>query len=155
MENAPETNIILIKKNLARLLTTSLIETSVRPDHYKNGRLMSRRLASPGVNVICLPSCTLDMHINGIIAYDLACHPNLEQIKRMLTQAFKKFPHLKGLIMHSDQGRQYQHPYYREALKTHGITQSMSREGDCYDNCIMEIFFGRMKNEIYYGYEKQ
>ena len=35
-----------------------------------------------------------------------------------------------------------------------GIIQSMSRKGNCYDNCIMEAFFGRMRNEMYYGYEK-
>ena len=34
------------------------------------------------------------------------------------------------------------------------IIQSMPRKGNCYDNCIMETFFGRLKNEIYYGYEK-
>ena len=95
------------------------------------------------------------MHTNEIIAYDLAQRSNLEQIKRMLTHAFRKCHELKGLIMHSDQGWQYQHRYYRETLKAHGITQSMSRKGNCYDNCIMETFFGRMKNEMYYGCEKQ
>ena len=34
------------------------------------------------------------------------------------------------------------------------VSQSMSRKGNYYDNCIMETFFGRMKNEMYYGYEK-
>ena len=46
------------------------------------------------------------------------------------------------------------HAYYRNALQEHGIIQSMSRKGNCYDNCIMETFFGRLKNEMYYGYEK-
>ena len=45
--------------------------------------------------------------------------------------------------MHSDQGWQYQHPYYTNTLKEHGIIQSMSRKGNCYDNCIIETFFGR------------
>lgn len=103
----------------------------------------------------CYLSPILDMHTNEIIAYDLAQRSNLEQIKRMLTHAFRKCHELKGLIMHSDQGWQYQHRYYRETLKAHGITQSMSRKGNCYDNCIMETFFGRMKNEMYYGCEKQ
>ena len=40
------------------------------------------------------------------------------------------------------------------SLKKHGIIQSMSRKGNCYDNSIMEIFFGRMKTEMYYGCEK-
>ena len=39
-------------------------------------------------------------------------------------------------------------------LQKHGIIQSMSRKGNCYDNCIMETFFGRLKNEMFYGLEK-
>ena len=49
--------------------------------------------------------------------FDLSLHPNLGQIERMLERAFSKFPKTEGLIMHSDQGRQYQHFYYRSELK--------------------------------------
>ena len=48
----------------------------------------------------------------------------------------------------------YQHAFYRNELQKHGIIQSMSRKGNCYDNCIMETFFGRLKNEMFYGFEK-
>ena len=102
----------------------------------------------------CYFSAILDMHTNEIISYDLSLHPDLNQIKRMLEKAFNKFSKTEGLIMHSDQGWQYQHLHYRSELKKHGIIQSMSRKGNCYDNSIMESFFGRMKTEIYYGYEK-
>ena len=101
----------------------------------------------------CYISPILDMYTNEIISYDLSLSPNLEQVTNMLNKAFKNFPKLDGLIFHSDQGWQYQHPYYTNTLKEHGIIQSMSRKGNCYDNCIMETFFGRLKNEIYYGYE--
>ena len=87
--------------------------------------------------------------------YDLSLSPNLEQVKRMLDKAFGSFHDLRGLILHSDQGWQYQHVYFRDQLKKHGVIQSMSRKGNCYDNCIMETFFGRMKNEMFYGYEKE
>ena len=102
----------------------------------------------------CYISPILDMNTNEIIAYDLSQSPNLEQINRMLANAFEKFPVVKGLIFHSDQGWQYQHENFRNTLKERGIIQSMSRKGNCYDNCIMETFFGRMKNEMFYGYEK-
>jgi transposase InsO family protein len=95
------------------------------------------------------------MNTNEIISYDLSKAPNLVQISRMLEKAFDKYTDLNGLIFHSDQGWQYQHAYYRKELQKHGIIQSMSRKGNCYDNCIMETFFGRLKNEIYYGYEKE
>ena len=103
----------------------------------------------------CYISPILDMNTNEIISYDLSLSPNMEQIHRMLNNAFEKFPSVDGLIFHSDQGWQYQHAYFRNSLKEHGIIQSMSRKGNCYDNCIMETFFGRLKNEMYYGYEKE
>lgn len=102
----------------------------------------------------CYISPILDMYTNEIISYDLSLRPNLKQISNMLEKAFIKFPKLNNLILHSDQGWQYQHKYYVNELKKHGIRQSMSRKGNCYDNSIMETFFGRLKNEIYYGYEK-
>ena len=102
----------------------------------------------------CYLSPILDMNTNEIISYDLSLSPNLEQIHRMLNSAFEKFPSISGLIFHSDQGWQYQHEYFRNTLKEHGIIQSMSRKGNCYDNCVMETFFGRLKNEMFYGHEK-
>ena len=99
-------------------------------------------------------STILDMHNREIVAYNISESPNYAQIQDMLTKAFDQYDDLEGLIFHSDQGWQYQHADFRTELKEHGITQSMSRKGNCYDNCIMETFFGRMKNEMYYGYEK-
>lgn len=103
----------------------------------------------------CYLSPILDMYTNEIISYDLSLHPTLEQVSRMLKRAFEKFPCVKGLIMHSDQGWQYQNSYYIKELEKHEITQSMSRKGNCYDNCIMETFFGRLKTEMYYGCERE
>lgn len=95
------------------------------------------------------------MNTNEIISYNLSLSPNMEQIKDMLKKAFERFPSVNGLIMHSDQGWQYQHTAYRNELQRHGVIQSMSRKGNCYDNCIMETFFGRLKNEMFYGFEKE
>ena len=103
----------------------------------------------------CYLSPILDMNTNEIISYNLSLSPNLEQIKDMLAKAFQRFPSVQGLIMHSDQGWQYQHEFYRNELANHGVIQSMSRKGNCYDNCIMETFFGRLKNEMFYGFEKE
>ena len=103
----------------------------------------------------CYLSPILDMNTNEIISYNLSLSPNMEQIKDMLSKAFERFPSVKGLIMHSDQGWQYQHEMYRKELQKHGIVQSMSRKGNCYDNCIMETFFGRLKNEMFYGFERE
>lgn len=102
----------------------------------------------------CYLSPILDMCTNEIISYDLSLHPVFSQVTDMLKKAFAKFPDTSGIIMHSDQGWQYQHMTYQAMLKEHGMIQSMSRKGNCYDNSIMETFFGRLKTEMYYGYEK-
>lgn len=102
----------------------------------------------------CYISPILDMHTNEIVSYNLSLSPGMEQIKDMLKKAFKRFSSVQGLIMHSDQSWQYQHEFYRNELKKHGIIQSMSRKGNCYDNCIIETFFGKLKNKMFYGFEK-
>lgn len=52
--------------------------------------------------------------------------------------------------MHSDQGWQYQMKKYQQMLAQKGITQSMSRKGNCLDNAVMENFFGTIKSELFY-----
>ena len=102
----------------------------------------------------CYLSPILDMYNNEIVSYDLSQSPNFVQTTKMLSRAFLSRLDLKGLIFHSDQGWQYQMKQYTANLKARGIIQSMSRKGNCYDNSIMETFFGRMKNEMFYGFEK-
>jgi putative transposase len=53
-----------------------------------------------------------------------------------------------GLLHHSDRGSQYASEDYQKALKARGITCSMSRRGDCYDNAVVESFFGTLKTEL-------
>lgn len=95
----------------------------------------------------------LDMHNREIVSYNISQSPNFEQITDMLNKAFAKHSNLNQLIFHSDQGWQYQMTYYRKELKERGIKQSMSRKGNCLDNSPMENFFGKMKNEMFYGHE--
>ena len=88
---------------------------------------------------------------NGeIISYSLSECPNPEQVSDMLGDAFKKLGEHKGLILHSDQGWQYQMSTYQLMLKNKGIKQSMSRKGNCLDNAIIENFFGIIKSELFY-----
>ena len=90
------------------------------------------------------------MNTNEIISYNLSTSPNMEQIKDMLNKAFERFPSVQGLIMHSDQGWQYQMKSYQNLLKAKGITQSMSRKATCLDNAVAENFFGLLKTELFY-----
>lgn len=95
----------------------------------------------------------LDMHSGEIISFNISRSPNYKQVKTMLEDAFKKYKTLDGLILHSDQGWQYQMREYHKALKDKNVIQSMSRKGNCLDNSPMENFFGIMKREMFYGHE--
>lgn len=94
----------------------------------------------------------LDGYNGEIVSHDTSRCADLNQIRRMLDKAFngKK---LDGLILHSDQGWQYQHNYYQQRLKNNGIIQSVSRKENCLDDGLMENFFGLMKTEMFYGQE--
>ena len=98
-------------------------------------------------------SPVLDGFNSEIIAYNLSTSPNLEQVKTMLEQAFTE-KHYENTILHSDQGWQYQHDSYHQFLEDKGIQASMSRKGNSPDNGMMESFFGILKSEMFYGYEK-
>ena len=95
----------------------------------------------------------LDMHNKEIVSYSISRNPNFVQTIDMLNKAFSKYIDLSHLIFHSDQGWQYQMSHYHKLLRERGITQSMSRKGNCLDNSPMENFFGKMKNEMFYGHE--
>ena len=98
-------------------------------------------------------SPVLDGFNSEIIAYNLSTSPNLEQVKTMLEQAFTE-KRYENTILHSDQGWQYQHDSYHQFLESKGIQASMSRKGNSPDNGMMESFFGILKSEMFYGYEK-
>lgn len=96
-----------------------------------------------------------DMFDSSIVAWDLSMHPDFSQTMRMLERAFAGNPDVKGLIFHSDQGWQYQMRQWRSKLAEKGVIQSMSRKGNCLDNAIGESFFATMKDEMFYGHERE
>ena len=99
-------------------------------------------------------SPVLDGFNSEIIAYNLSRSPNLLQVKTMLNEAFTDEKY-ENTILHSDQGWQYQHDSYHQFLESKGILPSMSRKGNSTDNGMMESFFGILKSEMFYGFEKE
>jgi putative transposase len=92
----------------------------------------------------------IDLFNQEIISYEITERPVFNQVIIMLKKAFKKIPDNTHLILHSDQGWQYQMKQYQDLLKEKGIVQSMSRKGNCLDNAIIENFFGTLKSELFY-----
>lgn len=95
-------------------------------------------------------SPVLDLYNQEIVCHELSERPDFKSVMNMLGKALKKTEKSKSLMMHSDQGWQYQMKQYQSILKQNGIKQSMSRKGNCLDNAVMENFFGTLKSELFY-----
>jgi putative transposase len=95
-------------------------------------------------------SPVMELFNGEIISYSLSESPNFKQVSDMLDGALKKLNSNAELILHSDQGWQYQMKIYQAKLKQQGIRQSMSRKGNCLDNAVIENFFGTIKSELFY-----
>ena len=89
----------------------------------------------------------LDLHSSYLVSYTISERPVLSMVTSMLEKAFVNIPDNTNLILHSDQGWQYQHKQYQRMLHN---KQSMSRKGNCLDNSVMENFFGLLKSELLY-----
>jgi transposase InsO family protein len=92
----------------------------------------------------------IDLFNQEIISYEITERPVFSQVVMMLNKAFKTIPNNTNLVLHSDQGWQYQMKQYQHLLQQKGIKQSMSRKGNCLDNAIIENFFGIIKSELFY-----
>ena len=94
----------------------------------------------------------MDMCNGEILSYSISQQPSAVGIITALKEAISitaDCPYRR--TFHSDRGWAYQMNAYTHELKEHRIFQSMSRKGNCYDNSVMENFFGILKQEMYYG----
>ena len=95
----------------------------------------------------------LDMYNSEVVSFSISKQPNGKSVMTALEEALRKTSDCKyRRTFHSDQGWAYQMKAYSRRLKEEHVFQSMSRKGNCYDNAIMENFFGILKQEIYYGH---
>ena len=92
----------------------------------------------------------VDLFNGEVINLNLSRHPVFAKVVDMLEKAFNKIPDNTNLILHLDQGWQYQMKQYQHLLSKKGIRQSMSRKGNCLDNSLAENFFGLLKSELFY-----
>ena len=94
----------------------------------------------------------MDMWNLEILSYGISNHPSSQSIMTAQKEAIAVTNDCRfRRTFHSDRGWAYQMKAYQHELKKNRIFQSMSRKGNCYDNALMENFFGLMKQEMYYG----
>lgn len=93
----------------------------------------------------------MDLHDRTILAHELSTSPSTKFTSASLTNEIAWHQPSEGLMVRTDQGFQYQHVSWRRLIESVGGIQSMSRKGNCYDNAVMENFFGHLKAEMYHG----
>lgn len=91
---------------------------------------------------------TLDLYSRRIVGWALSERMKSQLVIDALTMAIAQRRPPAGLIHHSDRGSQYASRAFQEMLAAHRMTCSMSRRGDCYDNAVVESFFGTLKCEL-------
>jgi putative transposase len=92
-------------------------------------------------------SPVLDLHDNRVVSATAGPSPSVKMITDGLRTAINMLGPEEKPLVHSDQGFQYRHTLWRDALRDAGLTQSMSRKGTCLDNAAMEGFFSHLKEE--------
>jgi transposase InsO family protein len=90
----------------------------------------------------------LDLYSRFLVGWAVSAVNDRHLTIKALEMALKRRCPDVGLLHHSDQGCTYASEDYQAVLEVHGITCSMSRRGNCYDNAVMESFFSTLKSEL-------
>jgi len=172
-EDLIEQGIRVSPKRVARLMQEDGLVARARK-RYKSttmsdhdqpvaANLLDRRFAAEGPNQSWVGDTTefvigesgklylasiLDLYSRFIVGWAVSAVNDRHLTLKALDMALKRRCPDAGLLHHSDQGCTYASEDYRAVLEAHGITCSMSRRGNCYDNAVMESFFSTVKSEL-------
>lgn len=93
----------------------------------------------------------MDLYSRRIVGWHLGDDMTVDLVTKAMKMALANRNVSPGLIVHSDRGTQYRSNEYVGFLESNGITRSMSRKGNCWDNAAMESFYSRLKVELIYA----
>lgn len=159
-------------KTVQRLMQALGLKSLVRPKKYRSYRgqsadvpnILARQFQAEQPNQKWVTDVTefnvrgeklylspvMDLYNGEIVSYTMQRRSHFSLVGNMLKKALAKLSGQDAPLLHSDQGWQYQMSAYRRELAARGLTQSMSRKGNCLDNAAMESFFGTLKSEFFY-----
>jgi putative transposase len=124
--------------------------TAARPNQRWVGDTSELRIGEHGKAYLAV---VLDLFSRFVVGWAVSAVNDRHLTIKALDMAVKRRCPAAGLLHHSDQGSTYASEDYQAVLEAHGITCSMSRRGNCYDNAVMEAFFSTVKNEVGEWYE--
>lgn len=131
----------------------NLLNREFQADHPNRKWVTDISYIHTGQGVLYL-SMIRDLYDNSIVAYKMATQQTVSLVLDTIRLAKRKEKVAAGrLQLHSDQGSQYTSQAYFDLTKEYGITPSMSRRGNCYDNAMAENFFSILKTECIYRHK--
>ena len=92
----------------------------------------------------------VDLYSRRIVGWSMDDSMTTDLVEDAFNAALRSRRPALGLLHHSDRGVQYTSARYRGLLDLHGVRPSMSRTGNCYDNAVVESFWGKLKTEMVY-----
>jgi putative transposase len=137
------------------------LDAGVRPEHAIAPNVLDRRFEARAPNERWVADFTyiwtqegwlyfavvLDLYSRRIVGWSMSQEMTAQLVADALLMAIWRRGRPKELLHHSDQGSQYTSEQFQKLLQAHGITCSMSRQGDVWDNSAMESFFASLKKE--------
>ncbi len=124
--------------------------TAARPNQRWVGDTSELRIGENGKAYLAV---VLDLFSRFVVGWAVSAVNDRHLTIKAFDMAVKRRCPVVGLLHHSDQGSTYASEDYQKVLEAHGITCSMSRRGNCYNNAVMEAFFSTVKNEVGERYE--
>lgn len=136
--------------------------TRAEPAHQPAPNLVARRFTVAGIDQLWVGDITyvptwegwlylavlIDACSRRVVGWAMAEHLGGELTRDALAMALARRRPVTELVHHSDRGSQYTATAYQALLARHGISASMSRAGDCYDNALAESFIATLKTEL-------
>ena len=160
------------RKRIVRLMQDAGLKARVRRryrsttmsehDQPVAANLLAREFQAPGPNERWVGDTTelltgggklylaaiLDLFSRFVVGWAVSAVNDRHLVIKALEMALKRRGPAAGLLHHSDQGSPYASEDYQQILEARGITCSMSRRGNCYDNAAMESWFSTLKSEL-------
>lgn len=147
----------LVPKTVRRFRITTDSRKSRHPSPNRLARQFSAKQANEKwvADVTYIPTregwvflaAVLDLYSRKIVGWSMSDRLTSELAQSALMHAIEAREPAKGMLVHSDRGKEYYAGEYQRLLNAHGMECSMSRLGNCYDNAVMESFFHSLKVE--------
>ena len=90
----------------------------------------------------------IDLYSRRVVGWSMDDNMKVSLVNDALKMAIQQRNPRVGLIWHTDRGSQYASYSHRDLIHKHGIVQSMSRKGNCWDNAVAESFFKTLKSNL-------